>query len=727
MIEKKYRKAFIRQRDQSDCGVACLASLIRYYGGNVSIERLRELSGTDKQGTSLLGLHQAANEIGLESDAFEGDIPHLKDLKDPSVLHVLLDGSMLHYIVCYGYFPESNGHGKFLISDPGSEVSFISEEELDKIWDSKALLIVKPGDEFKTDEKIKQEKWYWMKKLVKEDMNILGIALALGVAIAVLSMSTAVFSQKLIDDILPESNALKLGVGLSLLLFLLLVRSGFNYIRQFFLIRQSKDFNNRIIGHFYGSLLHLPKLFFDTRKVGELVARMNDTARIQGAVSYITTNLMIDVLLVLISAIFILTYSVTLGLIALLSIPFNFLIVYLFHNKIVTSQREVMASYARNESNYVDTIQGIEAIKISNKESIFTRITSSIYDFFQGKIFQLGKVSISFNFFTEILGTILFVVIISLSSLMVFNETLKLGQMMAILQMMGMLMPSAGRLAMTNIQLQEARVAFDRMFEFTSIYPEYDPEEDDRKTKISGFESLDLKEVSFRFPGQTRLLTNISFTLIKGEMISLLGESGCGKSTLLQIIQRFYKFEEGNIKVNGNTMKDISIQSWRQYLAVVPQEIKIFNGSLIDNICLGEVPGNKDELFEFFNDYGFNQYFEKFPQAYSTILGEEGVNISGGEQQLVALARALYKKPQLLLLDEATSSMDRNTEAFTMKLLQQLKTSIAVILVTHRVKTARNADRIYVIQDGTVHAEGDHEELMKGVNLYSESWKDYSI
>jgi ATP-binding cassette subfamily B protein len=504
-----------------------------------------------------------------------------------------------------------------------------------------------------------------------------------------------------------------------------LVKTGISFIRQTFLIRQGKNFNNRIINHFYGSLLNLPKSFFDNRKTGELVARLNDTMRIQAAVSYITTNLMLDVLLVIITSCFILFYSKVLGLIALLSIPAYFVIVYVFHNRIVSSQREVMAAYAKNESNYVDTIQGVGVIKVANKESMFSEITRRIYNFFQEKVYTLGEVRIRFNFTTEIMGTTLIMGIITLSSLMVLNNTIKLGQMMAILQMVGMLMPAAGRLAMTNIQLQEARVAFDRMFEFTSISPEYNPETEKSTEKLGAFESLEVRNLSFRFPGRSELLKDISFHVRKGEIITLLGESGCGKSTTLQILQKFYGYENGTVAVNGIDWEDVSVKDWRNTIAIIAQDIKIFNGPLIDNVCLGDEPKDPQELIDFFRQYGFDKYFESFPQSYDTLLGEEGVNISGGQQQLVALARALYKKPQLLLMDEATSAMDRNTEGFVLDLLQKARDSMGVILVTHRVKTAKSTDRIYVIEDGVIKASGSHSELLKSDNLYANTWKDF--
>lgn len=716
---KTYKKAFVPQLEQSDCGVACLATLTKFYGGETRIDRLREISGTGRQGTTMLGLYHCAQQTGFDADAFEADMPSLKENKIPCILHVIIDNRLHHYVVCYGY-----KDGKFIISDPGKGVELFTEEELEAIWRTKALLMLQPNKDFVRSKDAKKEKISWLRALIENDLNILGVALFLGIAIAVLGLATAVFSQRLIDDILPNSKELKLTVGLALLFFLLTVRTFLVYIRQYFLLQQSRNFNNRIIGSFYSSLLRLPKSFFDSRKTGELIARMNDTGRIQSALSYLAANLMIDVLLALVSSVFLLSYSLTLGLIGLLSIPAFFIITWLWNDKIVKGQKEVMQAYAHNEGNYVDTIQGIHVIKGNNKEELFSSLTKSIYDNYQQKVYNLGRVRISFNLAADIIATILICAILTLGSINVLGGDLKLGAFMAVVQMTGMLMPAAVRLALTNIQMQEARVAFERMYEFTSMKPEYDEEADKAKTQLKEFRSLAVSDLSFRFAGRQLLLKNISFHVSKGEMIAIIGESGSGKSTLLQVLERFYKHEDGTIEVNGMASDQTSTANWRSIMSSIPQQTKIFNGTLLDNICPGATREQAEDIISFCMKHGFHNYFMNLPQNYATIIGEEGVSLSGGQQQLVAIARALYKKPQLLLMDESTSAMDRNTEAFIMNLLVQLKNEMGIVMVTHRTKTAKLADRIYILENGMIHASGKHEELIREENLYSLSYKD---
>ena len=271
---KNIKQSFIIQNDQSDCGVACLLSLTNYYSGTITLEKLRELSGTTKQGTTLLGLYQAANQIGFDAEGNEAGIKSLIEHGEPVILHVLMNQRLQHFVICYGYEEDH-----FIIGDPGKGIQNYSKKELEKIWVSRTCLTLKP----------------------------------------------------------------------------------------------SKNFNNRIINFFYGSLLFLPKSFFDTRRIGELVARLNDITRIQRVITEIAGSIIIDSLMALISLTFIFIYSREAGIIVTVTLPFYFLLIYRYNHIIITSQKEVMVAYAHSESNYISTMQGVAAIKNLNKQNFFSK------------------------------------------------------------------------------------------------------------------------------------------------------------------------------------------------------------------------------------------------------------------------------------------------------------------------------------------------------------------
>lgn len=714
------KKTFTLQQDQTDCGVACLLSLIQYYKGTSTLQKLRELSGTNTTGTTLLGLYQSANKIGFNAEAFEADLPNLKTLNEPCILHVLMEGNMQHYIVCYGYDAYL---GIFIVGDPAKGLTELNENELNKVWQSKTLLQLKPNDSFELKKQQNNAKWLWFKGLIKDDVNILTITMVLGILATVLNLATAIFSQKLIDKILPSGNQQKLITSLILLFLVLLIKAGLGFIRQHFLLLQSKDFNNRIVGSFFNALVHLPKSFFDTRKTGDMITRMNDTSRIQKNIAYISGSVFIDIIILLTTSFFLINYSLTIALITFGFIPIIVFVILSYTKPIKKHQAAVMVANAINESNYIDTINGIMVIKAHSQENLFTNKISKVYGNFQNQTFALGKLGNRFAITTDVISVILSLVLISVASFMVLHKQLQIGEMMAIISLAGTLIPAVARLSQINLQLQEAKVAFDRMYDFTSIKPEFEEQE---ITPID-FQKLEVKNISFRFAGRKAILQDISFDIVKGEMIAILGESGCGKSTTMAILEKFYQIEQGEILINDVPIENIYTPSWRNIVATVPQEIKLFNGTLLDNISIGNTMDEASSIIDFCNLSGLNKFFETLPQNYLTLVGEEGINLSGGQKQLVALARALYRKPQVLLLDEATAAMDRNTEQFILRLLNQLKNDMAIVLITHKMQTAKIADRIYVIENGMITVNGTPTKLLETDNFFSQLAADAMV
>jgi ATP-binding cassette subfamily B protein len=380
-----------------------------------------------------------------------------------------------------------------------------------------------------------------------------------------------------------------------------------------------------------------------------------------------------------------------------------------------------MQEYAFNESNYIASMQGIATIKNNNRQAIFGKVNAGIFGNFQEKIFNLGKINIQLSWQAGLSSVVFLIGILIYTSIAVFNKEMKLGELMAILGISGSLLPSIANLALISIPINEAKIAFNRMFEFASI----EKENENGRIEITTLKSIKINNLSFRFAGRSELFSNINIDIQKGKLTAVVGESGSGKSTLGQILQRFYNFEKGEIIVNNQYhLSEIQLKNYRDLMAVIPQEITIFNGNVVDNILLGaeEKPEN---LMQFIQEYGFASYFSQLPQGLATILGEEGINLSGGQKQLIALARALYKKPQILILDEATAAMDRNTEQFTIDLLQKIKKDCAIFFISHRLNMLKNiADTIYILENKTISVSGNHQKLMETDNFYSEYWNE---
>jgi ATP-binding cassette subfamily B protein len=716
----KLNPIIVPQQDQKDCGVASLLSIIRYYGGDNDFDSLRRLSGTSTAGTTLLGLYQAAQAMGIDAEGCEADMNALLAHHSPCILHVLLENNLQHYVVYFGK-KETNGKLLLIVGDPAKGMMYITPDELECIWQSKACLVLTPNETFQKKKDINRSKKQWFQELVKPDIPLLLIAAAIGIAIAALGLTMAIFSQRLIDEFLPNKLHNKLYTGIGFVFLLLIAKESVGLIRTQLLLRQSKEFNLRIVKDFFSRLLYLPKPFFDTRKIGELTARLHDTNRIQRVVSQIVGNTLLDSIVVLVTLVFVFSYSVTSGLITLAALPVFFLLIYRSNKKIIEAQRNTMTGYAMTESNYISTLQGIEPVKNHNKEYLFSETNNAIYNQYQSAIFRLGQIQMRLSFVANVFAAFLLCGLLLFLGYQVLHNQLKVGELMALMGMVGSLLPSVANLALLSIPMNEAHIAFNRMYEFAGIKS---PE--NGQTELTEFKQLEVKNISFRYPGRSSVLQNVSFEVNKGEIIALMGENGCGKSTLVQLLMQHYTPENGDVLINGSTkFSDIQISNWKKITALVPQQVHIFNGTVLENIAFDDAATKSQEVLTFLSEYGFSPFIDSLAQSYMTLVGEEGINLSGGQKQMIALARALYHKPKLLILDEATASMDRESEQFVLKLLTQLKSSMGIIFITHRLHVLKSfCDRIYILQNGETSVSGNHDTLLLSDNLYSKYWND---
>ena len=642
---KRIRRTLVKQQDLNDCGVACLLSIIRFLGGNNNLANLRQLSGTTASGTTLLGLHQCATQIGLVTEAFEAEIPDLKTLKNIGIIHITGEESIEHYVVLYKY-EEQKKH--FIIGDPDKGIEFWTEEQLINNWKTKILLTAKTGDGFVKNKQEALLKRHWFISLIKDDLNLLLIASFIGIIVSALGLTTALYIQKLIDEIIPKHQTERLFTGLAILLTLLIAKSGISYLRQYFLLIQTKDFNERITGSFVEKLFQLPKFFFDSRKTGDLIARLNDTVRIQRSVAYFSGTFVIDLLIVIVSSVYLFSFHYSIAIVSLLSLPIMGIIAWKYNDVIIKNNYEVMAGYAANESNYIDTISGISIIKSSNKEKLFTEKIKSYFGKFQNKAIVLGKTSNSFNLIVEITSNLIIIGILTLVSYFTLQKQFKIGEMMAVLSIAIGLLPSCTRLMLTNLQIQEAKVAFNRMYEFTSNKPEkyITPAID----WDYNFEQLIVEGLSFRFAGRARLLKEANLIIEKGKITILFGESGSGKSTMMQLLQRFYEPESGEITINkSHKIENIPLKEWRDLIAVLPQEAKIFNTTIIENISLSKDDHDFKKVIELCQELNLLNYFNQFPMYLYKSWRRRAESVWWAKTNC-RITWALFRKPQLLCL-----------------------------------------------------------------------------
>lgn len=690
-IEKKAKSNkdnITLQQDQSDCGPAALSTVVKIYGGQIDLETIRSLSGTDSSGTTLLGLYEAAADCGFDPEGVEMDFDTLTTLGEICILHTKNKDQEDHYIVYLGC---DSRRKRIFIADPASGFNSVDYESLDGVWVSKIALLLTPNEKFTSKKGKNREKLKWFIAELRKDEVILYLSLFLGIIASILGLSMAIFMQKLIDNWLPAQKWANIFLGIITLSVILISKVAITYIRQLFVLFQSQNLNNRLTTHFFKKLLFLPKSFFDSRNTGDLVSRINDTQRIQRSIVTIGGSLAIDFIVVITSLVFLIFYYWKIGLIVLSFIPIILYVYWKFNTPVKEVQDLVMKSYAATESSYIDTIQGIDTISEYSAQSLFQKITMDKFDNYQKNILKLGKVANQFVSSSELLATIFNLALIGVICFLVLNNQVSVGELVSILSIVGIFFPSLSRLSQINVITQEAKIAFDRIYDLVNLEIKTDEVVDE--FNIDDINTLQLVDISFRFRGRPVLFEVVNFRLVKNEILCLRGASGKGKSTLLQLILKNYTPESGEILINGHNISKITQSSLRNHISIVNQDIKIFNGTVLHNILLNSSISLED-FFEFVRNNRFEIFFDSLPNGFLTQIGEQGVKLSGGQRQMIGICRALIKNPSLILLDEATSAMDRDLEKLIVESILKIKDRTMTVWISHREEILGIADKV---------------------------------
>ena len=620
----------IKQYDQKDCAPAVLLSVLKFYGGNSSLPHLRELCNTNLHGSTMLDLVNASKILGFKAKGASGEYEDLMKEKIPSIAHVVIDDVLNHFVVVYKI--ETS---KIFIADPGKGKYWLSKEEFLKIWKSKSVVLLEPEKEL-----LKKEtpQWYnWIFSYIKKEESWVYQSLFLGTIYTILGLITALFVQLLLDKFIPEKEIAKILYSGGFLIAILLINSLVGFFRQRFLIILNRNVNTKINADFLEHLFKLPKKFFDTRKIGEITARINDAIRIQRAVLQIVGVSLIDVLVVVGSFGLMFYFSEMLAWLSLALIPIYALVLLLSVKKLKAEQNEVMKGYALVESTYFDSLKGVDEIISFGTSNSYSAKNRFFFSNYQEKVKTLGFTQANLSLFAEIFGSLIVVGLLVSGAVRVAEGKLLIGEMMAAYSLLANILPAVNRFVDANIILQETSIASTRLMDLLLI----DSEESKGKLQFEMSNSLSIKNGLFSWDGRNNLFQNIDLNIEKGKITSLWGSSGVGKSTLVQILQRKHKLSDGNVFVDEINAEEIDLSEYRKSVGVVPQTIKIFNGTIAENILIGREVSDFSILKKRITELGLLPFYQRFEYGLATVIGEDGRELSGGEKQLISITRNL--------------------------------------------------------------------------------------
>jgi ATP-binding cassette subfamily B protein len=710
--------AFVRQADGSDCGAAALATIALHYRIPVPLQQLRDLTGTDRSGTSLLGLLRAAEKLGLSGKGVKGPYEALTQMPLPAIAHLKTVNGLGHFVVLYMVKKDA-----VVVADPAAGIDTLSRDEFCRRWTGNLLVLVPdPNATTTCVRNIPTNPWRRFWGLLRCHTPVLAEAFFCALLMTVLGVSTSYFIQHLVDSVLVRNDGRllnALGVGMVLVV---LFRTLFGMLRQYLLAYVGRKVDLALIADYTRHILGLPLQFFEMRRVGEILSRVNDAGKVREAISGTTTTAVVDGTLVVLLLAVLWLYDLPLALVATAFIPLLVASVLIHHPASRRRSREAMEHAAQFSAHQVENVAGVETVKAFGVETLRAEEGETRLVRLVQSLFALQKLGISTGAVGTCVTALAGIVILWYGGYRTMAGALTIGQLMFFYSLLGSLLEPLERLAAVNLKIQDALVAVDRLYQVMDL--ELEPLREDHKVPFTEVrQGIELREVSFRYGSRANVLEQLNLRIPAGKTVAVIGESGSGKSTLLKLLMGFYAPTEGNILIDGVDMRDVALDSLRSRHGLVAQDPFIFTGTLRDNIALGRPEATLAEVMEAARAAGLEEFIAGLPERYETIIGERGANLSGGQRQRLAIARALLRRPQILIFDEATSHLDTATER---AIQENLKTALAgktVVLVAHRLSTIKDADLIYVLQKGRIVEEGTHRQLLARQGWYAALWR----
>ena len=605
--------------------------------------------------------------------------------------------------------------------DPGDgEMHKISLGQFSEMWTG-VLIIMAPGADFQPkNEKISVFSRFIF--LLAPHRSILTQALFGAVIYTVLGLSTSIYIQKITDFVLVDRNTNLLNLLSIVMLILLLFQLFIGYSKNIFVLKTGQKIDARLILGYYKHLLKLPQSFFDTMRVGEIISRVNDAVKIRSFINDIAISLLVSLFIVVFSFVLMFIYSWKMAIIVSTVVPLYGLIYFITNKLNKKRERKLMEETAELESQLVESLNSVRTIKEFGLESFSNLKTEVRFINLLRSIYKSTTNSLFSSTGSELISRVSTIVLLWSGSYFVIDQTITPGELLSFYALIGYFTGPASNLIGMNKSIQNALIAADRLFEIMDL----DQETEENKIEIPREKTgnIEFHKVSFSYGTRTDVFDHFSFRIKKGEVTAVVGESGSGKTTLVALIQKLYPLSGGNIYLGEYNLEHVSTESLRKMVGVVPQRLDLFSGTLLENIAVGEFSPDLSRILEICHSLGMQPFIEKLPAGFNSRIGENGTTLSGGEKQRIAIARALYRDPEILLFDEATSSLDNESEHFVQETIRELKNrGKTILIIAHRLSTVVLADHIAVLENGVIAEEGTHHSLWLEQGKYFRMWQ----
>jgi ATP-binding cassette, subfamily C, bacterial len=702
------RYKFVRQYSEEDCGAACLTAISKYYGRKYTLNKMREVVGTGQLGTTLLGLRRGAEKLGFNARAVKASteiLGQINKLPLPAIIH----WRGYHWIILYG-----KRGGKAVVADPAVGIRYLSKKQLAAGWGDGVMLLLEkdPARFFEMPEdKIGGFGRFFQR--VSPYLPILLEVFICALVTGLLSLASPFLLQILTDDVLVRRDMKLLNVVAIAVVVMNVVSSVLSLVQSNLVAHFAQRLELGLVLEFARSILNLPLSYYEGRRSGEITSRQRDIQEINQLVSQVVVGLPSQVFIAVVSFAFMLTASVRLTVAAVVIAALMTVSTVIFMPTLQQKTRSLLVSEAENQGVLVETFKGAMTLKTTNATTQFweefqTRFTSIANIRF--KTIQIGIINGTFSRLVSGIGS---VGLLWYGSSLVISSELSIGQLLAFNSMNGNFIALIATLVSLVDEFAQAKTATERLTEVIDATPETFSDVGNNYIQIPDDASIICSKVNFNHPGRVDLLEDFSLTIPGGKVIALIGKSGCGKSTLSKVLSGLYQAQSGTINFDIYNQRVFPLDCLRQQVVLVPQDAHFWSRSILENFRLGSPNASLEDIIKACKIAGADEFISKFPNTYQTILGEFGANVSGGQRQRLALARALINNPPILILDESTSGLDPVSEAQVLENVLTYRRGKTTILISHRPRVITRADWIVFLDQGKLKIQGTVEELRK--------------
>ena len=698
---------FFRQATRADCGAACMTMVLASYGKDVPMREVREVMGVARDGADARQMLSAADWYGLRARAVRvTEIENLENLPSRTVLH----WQFHHFVV----LERTTSEGAWIV-DPAVGRRLVGWNELRTAFTGIAVTL-EPAAGFTSEERRQGGVRRYVRQLLRESPTLARV-LGISVLLQLLALALPLLTGIVVDRVVPRGDA-----GLLMVLALgLAVIVAFHFlatlIRARLLLRLRVQLDSRMTLDFLDHLVDLPYSFFQQRAAGDLMARLNSNARVHEILTSDALSGALDGMLVSLYLIILLAVHPVLGLIVLALGALRVLVFLALRWRHQELMSRSLQTETASRSYQVEMLGGIETLKSLGAERRAVEHWSNLFADELNVVLERGRLSATFDSLLSALTTASPFVVLVYGALEVVRGDLTLGTMLAVSALATGFFAPLSTLVSTALQMQMLKSYFERIDDVLESPPEQPRGASLARPRLEGRITLD--RVSFRYsPASPLVVDDVSLDIAAGSFVALVGPSGAGKTTLAHLLAGLYRPTTGRILYDGMDLTGLDLRAVRSQLGIVNQQPSLFTGSIASNLSLADPSLPRARLIEAARLAQIHDDIANMPLGYDTLLGEGGFAMSGGQQQRIALARALVHRPAILLLDEATSSLDTATERRIQDELARLRCTR--IVIAHRLSTVRAADTILVMDKGAVVERGTHDELIRRRGRYDE-------